>query len=117
MHVSRFPLRLLPHDRLTIAVLVVVFFVILAIGSLRSREAVDYVQAESQTAGFRVDPNTASQPELILLPGIGEKLADGIIASRAEKPFRSTEDLRRVRGIGPVKCQTIRPYLRMKNEQ
>jgi competence ComEA-like helix-hairpin-helix protein len=49
----------------------------------------------------RVSINTASQAELDQLPGIGPALARAIVAERtAHGPFRTLEDLRRVRGLG-----------------
>jgi competence protein ComEA len=45
--------------------------------------------------------NTASEAELDQLPGIGPALARAIVAERtAHGPFRTPEDLRRVRGLG-----------------
>jgi competence ComEA-like helix-hairpin-helix protein len=49
--------------------------------------------------GVRI--NTASEAELDQLPGIGPALARAIVAERAAHgPFRTVEDLRRVRGLG-----------------
>lgn len=54
----------------------------------------------SPTAG-KVDLNTATAEELMTLPGIGEKRAADIIADReANGPFRTPEELTRVKGIG-----------------
>jgi competence protein ComEA len=48
-----------------------------------------------------VSVNTASEAELDQLPGIGPALARAIVAERtAHGPFRTLEDLRRVRGLG-----------------
>jgi competence protein ComEA len=61
---------------------------------------------------FQIDLNTAEPAELRLLPGVGETLAKRIISSRDEDgPFRSTDELRRVRGIGPRTLERIEPYL------
>lgn len=70
-------------------------------------------RAPPRTAQFLVDVNTADWPELAQLPGIGETLAQRIIATRDERgPFLDHDDLRRVRGIGPKTLEKIRPYLR-----
>jgi len=47
--------------------------------------------------GEPLDPNTASVDEIMLLPGIGEVLAERIVEGR---PYKSVDDLRRVPGIG-----------------
>ncbi len=66
-----------------------------------------------RSAQFWVDVNKADWPELAQLPGVGEKLAQRIIAARDERgPFLDHADLRRVRGIGPKTLEKIRPYLR-----
>jgi competence ComEA-like helix-hairpin-helix protein len=54
-------------------------------------------------AGERIDPNTAPLEELMRLPRVGRATAERIIADRERNgPFRSVEDLTRVRGIGPA---------------
>jgi competence ComEA-like helix-hairpin-helix protein len=47
--------------------------------------------------GEPIDPNTATVEEIMLLPGVGEVLAERIVEGR---PYKSVEDLRRVPGIG-----------------
>jgi competence protein ComEA len=50
-----------------------------------------------------VNLNTAPWHELVNLPGIGAARARDIVKDREEHgPFRSIEDLSRVRGIGPA---------------
>ena len=57
--------------------------------------------SQSQVPDEKVDLNTATAEELMTLPGIGEKRAADIIADReANGPFRSPEELTRVKGIG-----------------
>jgi competence protein ComEA len=78
----------------------------------RGGELVDVDKAETRVYSFKVDINRAGWPELAQLPGIGEVTARKIIASRKSKgPFHRIDDLQRIRGIGPKKVKSIRPYL------
>jgi competence protein ComEA len=53
--------------------------------------------------GQSIDLNRASAADLELLPGIGPKLAQRIVADRSRNGrYREIKDLIRVRGIGPV---------------
>ncbi|HEY3353940.1 MAG TPA: ComEA family DNA-binding protein [Polyangia bacterium] len=59
-----------------------------------------------------VDPNRAAEDELRALPGIGPALARRILEERAARgPFRSVDDLARVRGIGPRTVERLRARL------
>jgi DNA uptake protein ComE-like DNA-binding protein len=55
----------------------------------------------------KLDVNTASETELDQLPGIGRVMVARIIAAR---PFKSADDLRRVKGIGKKRYEKIRPF-------
>jgi hypothetical protein len=57
---------------------------------------------------LKVDPNTADEEALKDLPGIGRALAEKIIASR---PFSGVEDLQKIRGLGKVSLERLKPYL------
>jgi competence protein ComEA len=59
----------------------------------------------------RVDINTASAAELASLPGIGDSKAKAIIEYRAADPFRTVEDLKKVKGIGDKTFESLRPNL------
>lgn len=64
-------------------------------------------------AGTTLDVNTATAADLELLPGIGPALAQRIVDDRARSgPFRTLEDLDRVRGIGPRTVERLRPFVR-----
>ena len=64
--------------------------------------------------GLGIDPNRASATELTILPGIGPVLAERIVAERMNTgDFQRTEDLLRVKGIGPKTLERIRPFLAM----
>lgn len=64
-------------------------------------------------ATYSVDINSADWPEFEPLPGVGERLARRIVASREmDGPFESVDDLARVSGIGQKTVERLRPYLR-----
>lgn len=59
-----------------------------------------------------IDLNTADEATLDLLPGIGPALSRRIVEDRAELgPFRTLNDLDRVRGIGPKTIERLRPFV------
>ncbi|MFM9962539.1 MAG: ComEA family DNA-binding protein [Planctomycetaceae bacterium] len=66
---------------------------------------------------FRIDINSASWVEWTQIEGIGQVTAQAIIDdSKANGPFRSVEDLLRVKGIGPKTLEKLRPFLREPSE-
>jgi len=87
--------------------------VALVVVELRAPSAVAVTAAR---LAYRLDPNTASRDELLLLPNVGPRLADEIIAYRAqaaaEPAFRTPADLGRVRGFGPARIARVAPLLR-----
>jgi DNA uptake protein ComE-like DNA-binding protein len=53
--------------------------------------------------------------EIEALPGIGENLAQRIIAGRADRPFVSLEDLLRIKGVTPKLLNKIGSSLHFKS--
>lgn len=103
-----------PRDQASVAALVACALALMAAAWWRneSRGVVDIDRAEPLVAKFQVDVNRADWPELIQLPGIGQVLAERMIAERQRGgAFRSHDDLSRVRGIGPRTLERIKPYL------
>jgi competence protein ComEA len=66
---------------------------------------------KAETLSQKVDVNRATAEELQRLPGVGAAMAARILATREEKPFRTVDDLRRVRGIGAKTLERLRPLV------
>ncbi len=58
-----------------------------------------------------VNVNTASANELQLLPGIGPAKVRNIVAYRTKHPFRTPEELVRIKGIGRKMFRRLRLHL------
>jgi competence protein ComEA len=59
-----------------------------------------------------INLNTATAAELQQVPGIGPSTADKILKMRkAYGPFKSVDDLRAIKGIGPKRMEKMRKYL------
>jgi competence protein ComEA len=64
-----------------------------------------------------VNINTASAEQLQLLPRIGPALSQRIIEFReANGPFKSTDELVAVKGIGERSIKPLKPYITIKGE-
>jgi competence protein ComEA len=61
---------------------------------------------------YRVELNRARRPELLQLPGVGDRLADRIEDYRSTAGgFRSVDELRKVPGVGPAVLERLRPWV------
>ena len=58
--------------------------------------------------GQPLDLNRESAATLEVLPGIGPARARAIVAERERAPFRSVDEVQRVRGIGPRTVERLR---------
>lgn len=59
-----------------------------------------------------IDINTADAETLCLLPGVGPRTAEKIIAYREENgPFASAEEIQAVNGIGQAKYEEMKEYI------
>lgn len=61
-----------------------------------------------------IDLNRATADELESLPGIGSVLAGEIIRTREQAPFRTVDDVTRVKGIGAKRLEAIRAYVTVR---
>ena len=101
------------REALAIAVCATAFAVVCAVrwAGFRAAAPATALVRGSET-GLRLDVNRAGWPELEILPGIGERLAQRIVADRARRgPFRSVDDLGRVAGISQSVLAALRPHV------
>jgi competence protein ComEA len=70
------------------------------------------VAAQGSSSAGKIDINTANEPELMTVDGIGETLAKRIVEFRDEHgPYNRIEDLLKVRGIGEKSLEKLRAHL------
>jgi competence ComEA-like helix-hairpin-helix protein len=78
----------------------------------RSRPAKLTAPPAETTAPEPLDLNEAGVDDLARLPGVGPGLAQRIVTARdADGRFASVDDLRRVRGLGRVRRERLRPLV------
>jgi competence protein ComEA len=58
-----------------------------------------------------VNLNTAPADLLSLLPGVGPAKAGAIVTYRTRRPFRTVDELVRIKGIGRKMVRGLRPHL------
>lgn len=124
-------LALTSVERRAITILVGTFVVGLGVrlwqATFASPPKFDYSGSDSTFAALSVDSppsaataestaivnlNTASKDQLMSLPGIGPATAERIMLERDDGgPFRTVDDLRRVRGIGAKRIEQLRPIV------
>ncbi len=56
----------------------------------------------------KLDLNSATQDQLMALPGVGPKRAEAIVKRRQRRPYRRIRDLRAVKGIGPKRFRQLK---------
>lgn len=70
------------------------------------------VEQKEQENSLKVNINQASQAELMLLDGIGEKISQRILDYRQENgPFLQKEDIMKVSGVGEKTYENIKDFI------
>jgi len=105
------------QDRWFLGVLALAILTLLGIHFARlagwGLKPLEIARPESRKYEFQLDVNGATWVEWMQLEGIGEATARKIVADREENgPFRSVDDVARVKGIGPATLAKMRPWLR-----
>ena len=100
-----------------LSIFIAAIFSVVFAASLSARTS-SQNQIELLTA---INPNTATVASLIRLPGIGSVRAEAIIAYRdsfSEKQsgsaFQNSDDLQKVKGIGPKTAKNINQWLKFE---
>ncbi len=89
-----------------------IFTLALIVAAMATVAMADAGEPAAVQASGVVNLNTADAAQLALLPRVGEKAAQRIIAYRTEHgPFRKTSDLMQVKGIGAKTFERMAPYL------
>ena len=77
----------------------------------------DPAPAAAGAPAFPVNPNTATEDELLRIPGMTPRLARGILDLRARHgSIRRVEELLEVPGIGPKTLEKLDPHLQVPPE-
>jgi competence protein ComEA len=65
--------------------------------------------------GLKLDLNSASLDELLLVPKMHPKIAAAIIERRQEDEWEQIDDLIEIRGVGPKTVQNLQDYLEISH--
>jgi comEA protein len=70
-----------------------------------------------KTVSGKLNINTASEEQLVLLPGVGPAKAERVVTWRTKHgAFKRVADLRHVKGFGYKTIKKLEPYLDIKGE-
>ena len=70
------------------------------------------LEAKKKPPLHPINLNTANSEQLQEVPGIGPATADKILKMRKSYgPFKSVDDLRAIKGIGPKRLEKMKKYL------
>ena len=101
--------NLTPHERQAVIFLVTVALIGLGISFLAKRSATVKNSACINEHLGKINLNRADREALMIVPGIGKKLAERIIAYREQNSaFSSVEELKNIKGFGGYRFEKIR---------
>lgn len=88
-----------------------------ALEAATADEADPPARAGKKTPTGKLNLNTATAEQLMLLPGVGPSKAERVLAFRGKHgPFKRVSDLRRVKGFGYKTLKKLEPFLDVKGE-
>jgi competence ComEA-like helix-hairpin-helix protein len=96
-------------------VLIFIIFVLL-VGSIACFFRTNPQKETKSLTAFPISINSATEEELILLPGIGEVIAKKIVDYRIKnKGFQTKDEIIKVKGIGKIKFEKIKDKICVEN--
>lgn len=106
------------NPRVTTITLVVTFALLIVTWGAAVRWHVEPDSLAIRATGERIDINTATVDELMLLPGIGPTAARRIVEYRQQHgPFSTVDELTKIERIGEVTVSRLREYVTVSQSQ
>ena len=86
-------------------------------GSGDADERAEHAGPRHKAVSGKLNLNTATEDQLVLLPGVGPSKAERVVTWRAKHgAFKRVADLRHVKGFGYKTIKKLEPYLDVKGE-
>lgn len=102
------------EKRLLLLLFVGVLLLSGAVLELGTRKAQQDVITTRKSVELPINVNSATEQELVFLPGIGQSKAKAIIEYRQKNgPFKTLSELERVPGIGKKTIEKLAPYVNL----
>ena len=80
-------------------------------------ERAEHAAPKRKAVSGKLNLNTATEDQLIMLPGVGPSKAERVVAWRQKHgAFKRVADLRHVKGFGYKTVKKLEPYLDTKGE-
>lgn len=93
----------------------IIFLAWAALPVMAAEKAAPGKEASALTGKLNI--NSADATQIALLPGVGEKTAENIVAYRTEHGnFKTIDDLTKVKGIGEKSLEKFRGYVALEGQ-
>jgi len=97
-----------------VSIMIVCAFLLGSVSTMYAAEPKEKAKAAEPAKVAKVDINSATEADLTKIPGIGEKIAKAIVEYRAKEPFKTIEDIKKVKGISDKKFAKIKDQIEVK---